>query len=95
MRTGITTPHEEAYSDGSRTLGILYNYDLEGDWKDSLTYIYKEGAYIFFNTMVEMMDYLLYSEKTMTRAYMEEDEFDELYDAECVEGKFRDKLTWR
>lgn len=105
MTTHITTAHEEQYSDGSRTLGVLLNYSFEPEhegWKDSLIYIFKHvsedglegGRYIFFNTMFDMWSYILYSENKMKIAYMDEDEFDSYYDASYIEGKFTEKLKW-
>jgi hypothetical protein len=44
--------------------------------------------------MVDLFDYLLYGENKMKRAYMEEFEFDKLYDADFINGKFNEKLTW-
>jgi len=95
MKTNITTAHEEEYSDGSRTLGVLFNYSDDGKFKEGLIYIYKKGMYIFFNTMIDMMDYLLYAETKVQRAYMEEDEFDNYYDADYIQGKFTDLLKWQ
>lgn len=102
MITHIKTAHEEAYSDGSRTLGILLNFSSEVEhegWKDSFAYIFRQteegGMYIFFNTMVDMFDYMLYGEDKMKRAYMTEEEFDQYYDAEFIEGTFAEKLKWQ
>lgn len=101
MYTYITTTHEEQYSDGSRTLGMLLNYEVNGEEnggeianKESFTYIYREGMYIFFNTMVDLFDYLLYGEDKMKRAYMTEEEFDSHYD-NPINGKFNDLLKWQ
>ncbi len=94
MITHIKSVHEEAYSDG-RTVGVLYNYSNENHtWKESFIYIYKAGSYIFFDTIVDMINYQLYGEKKMKRAYMTEEEFDEIFDAPSIDGKFSDKLTW-
>jgi hypothetical protein len=95
MKTYIRTVHAEEYSDGSKTLGILLNHDEE-NYKESFPYIYnhKNTMYIFFNTMVDLFDYLLYGESKMKRAYMEEFEFDNLYDADFINGKFNEELTW-
>ena len=84
MKTYLKTVHAEEYSDGSRTLGILLNYDDEG-FQESFPYIYhqKNTMYIFFNTMVDLFDYILYGESKMKRAYMEETEFDKLVVIEC------------
>lgn len=97
MITRIKTIHEEQYSDKSRSIGVLYNYSLDEDqqeFKDSLTYMYREGTYVFFNTIIDLIDYVLYGEKKMKRAYMSEDEFDQYYDASHIEGKFSEKLKW-
>jgi hypothetical protein len=94
MITFLNTVHEETYSDGDRTLGVLMNYNEEENFKDCYIYVYRSGMYIFFNTMVELYDYLLNGESGMLRAYMEEQEFDEYYDAECLDGKFGDALKW-
>lgn len=95
MKTIIKTVHNEEYSDGSRTLGVLYNYSNDGDWSDSFIFIYKKGMYIFFSTIIDMADYLLYSDPKTKRAYMEEKEFDEYYDADYIDGKFTDILKWQ
>jgi hypothetical protein len=95
MKTKIRTIHEEDYSDGSRTIGILFNYSLDdNDWKESYLYVYKEGMYIFFNTIIETIDYLLFGEKKMKRAYMKEDEFDVYYFTDYIEGTFGETLKW-
>ena len=95
MKTYLKTVHEEQYSDGSRTLGILLNYDDNG-FQESFPYIYhqKNTMYIFFNTMVDLFDYILYGESKMKRAYMAEIEFDKLYDIDFLTGKFGAELTW-
>jgi hypothetical protein len=104
MITHITTAHEEQYSDGSRTLGVLLNYETNkniehNDFKDSLVYMFRQtendgSRYVFFNTMFDLFSYMLYSENKMPMAYMDEDEFDSYYDAPYIEGSFRDKLKW-
>jgi hypothetical protein len=96
MKTIITTAHEEEYSNNSRTLGILLNLDMEGKRVDSLVYIYRKGMYIFFNTIMDMNDYLLYGDFGKTkRAYMSENEFDKYYDAKVIQGLFSENLTWQ
>ena len=97
MLTHIKTIHEEAYSDNSKTLGVLFNYSSEIEhegWKDSLIYIYRDGMYIFFNTIVDMIEYLLYGNSKIKRAYMEEQEFDMYFDAEFISGSFTEILKW-
>lgn len=96
METVITTAHEEEYSNKTRTLGVLLNLDMEGKRVDSLVYIYRKGMYIFFNTIMDMNDYLLYGDFGKTRrAYMSEDEFDRYYDSRAIQGLFSENLTWQ
>jgi hypothetical protein len=99
MKTRIKTAHEEetTQQDKKRIIGVLFNYSYElehENWKESFVYIYKEGMYIFFDTIIEMLDYLLYGDTKMNRAYMEEQEFDEYYDAHDIDGSFGEKLSW-
>lgn len=99
MLTKLKTAHEESLVQGekNRILGILLNYSFEkehNDWKESFPYTYKDGVYIFFDTIVEMFNYLLYGEKKMKRAYMVEEDFDKLYDANFIDGKFSNQLIW-
>jgi len=98
MKTKVRTAHEEQYvqSEKNKTIGVLENYSFGSDkfWKESFVYVYHEGMYIFFDTIINMFDYLLYGSNKMHRAYMEEDEFDGYYDADFIDGIFRDKLEW-
>jgi len=96
MKTKLKSIHEEGYSDNSQTLGVLYNYSIEDESKDTFIYIFKHErkSYIFFNTMIDMLDYMLYDNKKTKRAYMNEDEFDGYLDAEFIEGSFADILIW-
>lgn len=96
MKTIIKTVHEEQYSDNSsRIIGVLLNYSEEdANWKDSFPYYYKDGMYVFFNTIVDLIDYLLYGGKKMKRAYMQEETFDQYYDADYIEGSFNEILKW-
>lgn len=96
MQTRIKTTHEENFTQGKKTItiGILLNECIEDDWKESFVYVYNNGMYIFFNTMIEMFEYLLYGEKKMKRAYIDEDTFDMYYDTDYIEGKFGDALKW-
>ena len=94
MRTKIKTIHEEEYSDNSKTLGVLLNHCIDTDWKESFIYIYRNENYIIFNTIIDMLEYLLYANKSMKRAYITEKDFDELYDSEYIDGKLIGKLKW-
>ena len=96
----INTVHEETYSDG-KTLGVLTDYDPieEGGLIKIGSYIYLfrekdgEGMYIFFETIIDLNDYLLYGSKKVKRAYMTEEFFDSLYDG-FIDGTFESKLNW-
>lgn len=100
MKTQLQSVHEETYSDGSKTLGILLNYNEDQTFKESFTFIFhsEKKMYIFFATIIDMMDYLLYGEmqgeNRMKRAYMEESEFDQYYDADYINRKFTEILMW-
>ena len=96
MKTRLKTIHEEEYSDKSRILGILINYSIDDtEFDESFIYVYRKGIYIFFNTIIDMIDYLLYGNDNMKRAYFEEDEFDKYYDSDYIVGKFSDLLVWQ
>jgi len=94
MKTFIKTAHEERYSDGSKTLGIILNSDENNNRIDSLAYIYRQGMYIFFDTIMGMNDYLLYSDTKIRRSYVPEEDFDNIYDAPYIEGNFSEHLKW-
>lgn len=95
MDTYITSAHEEEYSDKSTSLGVLLNYDMDNKRIDSLIYIYRQSRkmYIFFNTIVDMNEFMLYGDGKIKRAYLGEEEFDAYYDR-AIDGKFSDKLAW-
>lgn len=94
MESFITTAHEEQYSDNSRTLGVLLNLDENHKRIDSLIYVYREGMYIFFNTIMDMNEYLMYGAGKIKRAYISEEDFDAIYDAPHINGKFTEQLIW-
>ena len=98
--TKIETVHEETYSDG-RTLGVLVNYKRAAfginEKIDSLVYYFRitedGGMYVFFETIVDMNDYMLYGDDKVKRAYMKEENFDNYFDNGC-EGPFYGCLEW-
>jgi hypothetical protein len=96
MKTFIKTAHEEEYSNKSNTLGVLLNVDESGNRVDSLVYIYRVSRkmYIFFNTIADMNEFLLYGDGKMDRAYLSEEDFDVIYDSPYINGKFEEQLTW-
>jgi hypothetical protein len=90
----IETAHEESYSDG-RTLGVLVNYNVYDNLKkiNSFIYLYRDEIYIFFETIIEMNDYLLYGDNKIKRAYMKEELFDDYYD-NGLNKPFENVLKW-
>jgi hypothetical protein len=96
MKTYITTAHEEQESSKSRTFGVLLNTDENHKRVDSLIYIYRETRkmYIFFQTIMDMNEFLLYGDGKMQRAYLSEEDFDTYWDAPSINGKFTEQLTW-
>jgi len=97
MKTKLKSAHEEQYSDGSKTLGVIINHSLDNDdWKESFIFIFnhENKIYIFFNTMFDMFNYLLNGVYKIKCAYMDEEEYDSYYDAPYIEGKFIDVLKW-
>jgi hypothetical protein len=103
METYIRIIHEEVIPDSENELGVLLNEPVstESDFKDqSFVYIYRKnltvrnmGTYIFFNSLIEMIDFYLYGNDKCVRAYMREDVFDVFYD-DSFDGKFNDHLEW-
>ena len=101
MVTTIKTTHEEEYSPNRFWIGTLTNFNDKGERIDSFTYLFSKeqgeefGRYIFFHTIVALMEYILYKDDGTQRAYMKEEKFDELYDrVPGIEGKFEDYLDW-
>lgn len=96
MKTFIRTAHEEEYSNKTNTLGVLLNVDENFKRIDSVLYIYRHARnmYIFFNTISDMNEFLLYGDGKMQRAYLSEEEFDKIYDLTYIEGKFTEHLKW-
>ena len=97
MKTYIKTAHEEEYSNSNKqyiTLGVLLNYNENYERIDSLIYIYRNDMYIFFNTIMDMNEYLLYGDSKMKRAYISEEDFDKFWDALHINGKFTEHLKW-
>jgi hypothetical protein len=99
MITHIKTVHNEEFSDGRYTIGILLNYSSEiqyESWKESFAYVFEHerNMYTFYDTIFDMLNFLLYREDKMKRAYMEEEEFDGYYDAPYIEGSFSSHFTW-
>ena len=41
-----------------------------------------------------MIDFQFYGYEKIKRAYLTEEDFDNFYDSEFIEGSFNDKLKW-
>jgi hypothetical protein len=94
MMTHLKTIHEEKHV-SEKIIGVVMNYNNDDDsFIDTLFYVYKKGSYIFFNTITDTTDYMFSGLADMNRAYLTESEYDELYDANYIEGKFRDYLEF-
>lgn len=96
MKTQIRTVHEEEYGNNeSQTIGVLENYTEDFQtFSESFLYRYREdGTYIIFDTIVELCEYVIYSNSNVPRAYITEEMFDEYYD-NGINGILRDKLDW-
>lgn len=95
MKTKIRTVHEEQYGDSGRIVGVLENYELNGDWKESFIYTYNNGMYIFFDTINDLNEYLFYGdeETKIRRSYVREEIFDEIYDSPIEDG-FAGLIKW-
>jgi hypothetical protein len=95
MKTKIKTIHEESQPGSDLGVGVLYNYEVDGVWYDTLFFYYKKDIYVFFNTITDLINHVLYGEKdTINSAYVKEELFDQLYDANNIDGSFRDCIVW-
>ena len=98
MKSKLMTAHEESYvhNDKTRIVGVLVNYSIDpsSQYKNSLIYTYKDNVYVFFNTIIDCVNYMLYGEHDIPRAYMKEVVFDSFYDAPAIDGGFTDMLEW-
>ena len=98
METYLITGHEEFHQQGEeeKNFGVLVNLSKEKpNWRESTIYVYKNGLYIFFETIYDMVNYFFVGHKeNIKRAYMNEDTFDSFFDAEYIDGTFMEKLEW-
>lgn len=96
MTTHIREIHNEQFSDGRYTIGILLNEDDDRTWKETFAYVYEHerNMYTFYETIFDMLNFLLYREDKMKRAYMSDEEFEGFCDAPHIEGKFSDNFKW-
>lgn len=96
MKTRIKTIHEETHNDdNNKSLGVLHNTEIDGDWQETLFFYFKNEMYIFFNTMTDLVNYVLYGDADdVKRAYLKEHIFDAFYDSAAIDGSFRDNISW-
>lgn len=92
--SALKTAHEESYSDGT-IIGVLINTNEKSEKIDSFIYRFREESttYIFFESIMDMNDHILYGDKKIKKAYMKEVDFDKLYD-DGINGTFNDQLEW-
>ena len=91
MITTIKTIHTETDKLGEE-IGLLLNKEINDTWSDTFLYIFKDDTYTFFETIEDMFKYRL-GEINLKRAYLNETNFDMLYDEE-IKGKFENYLEW-
>ncbi len=104
MKIKLKTAHEEEVLQNKKKyiIGVLTIFDEKYNRRlDSYLYYFNEnniinneGVYIFFNSFMDLMNFLYYGEKKIKRAYMSESKFDEYYD-NGIEGTFEEKLNWK
>ena len=104
MRAKLKTAHEEEIVQDNKKyiIGVLTIFDEEFNRRlDSFVYYYNEnntlkneGVYIFFNSFIDLMNFLYYGERKIKRAYMIENEFDNYYDNGITE-RFEEILNWK
>jgi hypothetical protein len=99
MITHIKEIHNEQFSDGRYTIGIVLNYSSEVQyegWKETFAYYFDHErlTYNFFTTIMDMLNSLLYRDDKVKRAIMTDEEFETYCDAKHIGGKFSDHLIW-
>lgn len=91
-KTYIKTIHEEYFN--KKSLSIIINYyNNINDIIDSYILYYYNNMYVVFKSISDAIDFILYGTDTICRAYIDEDEFDLLYD-NGVDGYFKNKIVW-
>lgn len=95
MISRIRNIHEEGKTDeNSLIVGVLFNEEVGGDYKNVLFYQFKRNNYIFFKTMTDCFNYVYYGSSMMERAYITEEDFDQYLDI-TLDGDFSSKLNWQ
>lgn len=95
MKTRLKSVHEEKSLDGRYTFGVVLNDNDEG-FKECFIFIFEHSRnmYTFFDTIIDMIDFMFYREDKKKRAYMSDEEFDTYHDVQYIEGKFSEILKW-
>jgi len=95
MISRIRNIHEEGKTDENNLIvGVLFNEEVGGDYKNVLFYQFKRNNYIFFKTMTDCFNYVYYGSLMMERAYVTEEDFDQYLDI-TLDGDFSSKLNWQ
>ncbi len=98
MKSKIKTLTEEYFEGTNNSVSVLVNYvedgRVDGDIISIYFLYYYNNVYIVFDTIFDYINFVFYgNEKNMSRGYIDEEDFDELYDKE-FEGVFKDKVEW-
>ena len=96
MTTHIREIHNEKFSDGRYTIGILLNENDDRTWKETFAFVFEHerNMYTFYETIFDMLNFLLYREDKMKRAFMSDEEFEGYCDAQYIEDTFSSHLSW-
>lgn len=92
----IKTVHEEYYHGNKNSISVVVVYD-EAIGINSIneTYIlyFNNGIYSVFETIDDCVAFVVYDEKKIKYGYINEDDFDDLYD-DGLHDKFSDHVEW-
>lgn len=92
----IKTVHEEYYHNNKNSISIVVVYD-EAIGINSIneTYIlyFNNGIYSVFETIDDCVAFVVYDEKKIKYGYINEDDFDELYD-DGFDDNFSNHVEW-
>jgi len=100
MKTKLKYIHNEEiqHSDTKKSIGVLLNYSIDesNEWNECLIYTFnhKTQIYVFFFTIFDMINFTYYGTQNVKCALLPENEFDNIYDSNYINGKFSELLEW-